>query len=99
MSKLILSPIDPNLVVFLGTNWVNWTTQDCGQTLTALNHGRKIQEFIFHPTERDYALALAYTICEDFGNEPCHFYKELYVTHNLGDTWKLMTSYVYQAGW
>ena len=96
---MILSPVDPNLIIFLGTHGVNWLSQDCGTKFQALYHGRKIQEFIFHPTERTYALAMAYTICEDFQNEPCHYYKELYYTENMGDTWEIMASYVFQAGW
>ncbi len=96
---MILSPIDSYIIIFLGTHGINWISENCGEKIVAFNHGRRIQEFIFHPTEKKYALAMAYTICEDFKNEPCHYYKELYLTKNLGDSWDFMASYVVQAGW
>lgn len=99
VSELIQSPVDKNLVVFLGTHGINWISTDCGRTIKALNHGRKIHEFNLHPTERNWVLASAYTICEDFPNEPCKKYKELFVTKDLGENWNLLASYVVQAGW
>jgi hypothetical protein len=87
------------LLVFLGTHGINWITADCGRKVRALNHGRKIKEFIFHPTEKDWGLASAYTLCEDFVNEPCRIYKELFVTKDLGENWMLLADYVVQFNW
>jgi len=99
VTEIILSPVDKNLIIFLGTHGINWVSQDCGRKIEALNHGRKIHEFIFHPTERNWVLASAYTICDDFKNEPCKNFKEIFVTKDLGDTWNLLLSYVVQFGW
>lgn len=99
VSELLLSPVDKNLIIFLGTHGINWVSQDCGKKVEALNHGRKIHEFIFHPTERNWVLASAYTICDDFKNEPCKNFKEVFVTKDLGDDWKLLLSYVVQFNW
>lgn len=99
VSEIIHSPVDKNLVIFLGTHGINWVSQDCGRKIEAMNHGRKIHEFIFHPTERNWVLASAYTICEDFQNEPCKNFKEIFVTKDLGDTWTLLLSYVVQFNW
>lgn len=38
-------------------------------------------------------------MCEDFINEPCRVYKELFVTTDLGETWNLIGSYILQFGW
>jgi hypothetical protein len=99
VQEIIISPVDKNLVIFLGTHGINWVSQDCGRKIEALNHGRKIHEFIFHPTERNWVMASAFTICEDFKNEPCRNFKEVFVTKDLGDTWTLLLSYVVQFNW
>jgi hypothetical protein len=41
VSKMIQSPVDDSLVVFTGTNGINWVTEDCGSNLRALNSGKK----------------------------------------------------------
>lgn len=91
------SPVDDSLVVFIGkdfkfinanysigTHGINWVTDDCGANVRGLNSGKKIHEFQFHPTERNWALAATWTDCTEFGDEPCKIYKELYVTRDLG---------------
>jgi hypothetical protein len=83
----------------LGTHGINWIGEDCGRKIRALNHGRKIKEFVFHPTERNWGLASAYTLCEDFVSEPCRIFKELFVTRDLGENWDLLESYITQFSW
>lgn len=74
-------------------------TEDCGASLSALNTGRKIQEFMFHPTERDWALAASWTSCEEFGDDPCRIYKELFYTKDLGLEFVKITDYVFDFEW
>ena len=64
-----------------------------------MNQGRKVEEFQFHPTERNWLLATAWTRCEDFGDEPCRKYKELFVSKDLGLTWTVVADYVFQFSW
>lgn len=64
-----------------------------------MNHGRKIKEFIFHPTERNWGLATAFSQCEDFVGEPCKIFKELFLTKDMGDNWESLATYVVQFGW
>ena len=46
VSKILLSPVDKNLVIFLGTHGINWISHDCvRKNDKALNHGRKITQF------------------------------------------------------
>lgn len=99
VSEMIQSPVDNSLLIFLGTHGINWFTEDCGKKISALNNGRKIHEFVFHPTEKNWILASAYSICEDFKNEPCKKFKELYYTKNLGEKWNVLLPYVVQFGW
>jgi hypothetical protein len=100
VSKILESPVDKSLVVFLGTHGINWVGEDCGRKIKALNHGRKVQEYVFHPTERNWGLASAFTLCEDFTNgEPCKIYKELFLTRDLGENWDILGSYIVQFGW
>lgn len=48
--KMMQSPADDNYVVFLGTTGINWVSKDCGGEIGALNSGKRVQEFMFHPT-------------------------------------------------
>lgn len=42
---MLQSPVDDNLVVFIGTHGINWVTEDCGAKIRGLNSGKKIHEF------------------------------------------------------
>jgi len=98
--KMMQSPIDDQLVVFTGTNGINWVTEDCGANLRALNSGKRIHEFHFHPNQRSWALAAGWTSCADFADdEPCEIYKELYITKDLGNSWQYLKSYVFDFAW
>lgn len=100
VSKIIESPVDKSLLIFLGSHGINWIGEDCGRKVKALNHGRKIQEYVFHPTEKNWGLASAFTLCEDFTNgEPCKIYKELFLTKDLGENWEILGPYIVQFGW
>ena len=83
----------------LGTSGINWVSNDCGANTRALNAGKKIQEFMFHPTQREWALAASWTSCAEFTDEPCKIYKELFVTKNMGEEWSYLTNYVYDFEW
>ena len=99
VSSIIQSPADKTLLIFLGTQGINWIGEECGLKIKALNHGRKINEFIFHPTERNWGLASAYTLCNDFVGEPCKIYQEVFYTKDLGVNWNQIGKYVVQFGW
>lgn len=85
--------------MIIGTHGINWVTEDCGGELRALNAGKFVQEFMFHPTQRTWALAASWTNCAEFQNEPCKIYKELFATKNLGGEWTYLTNYVYDFEW
>jgi hypothetical protein len=76
-------------------------TEDCGANLRALNSGKVIEEFRFHPHERNRALAASWTNCDkvEGEDEPCRIFKELYTTENLGIEWKYLTNYVFDFEW
>ena len=98
---MLQSPVNQELVIFLGSSGTHWITEDCGKSIRAINSGKKIKEFQFHPNERNWVLASAYTTCDDFADtdEPCKIYKELYVSKDLGSTWTFVANYILQFGW
>ena len=83
----------------IGSNGINWLSEDCGANIKALNSGKRIQEFLFHPTQRSWALAASWTTCAEFSDEPCRIYKELYYTKDIGENWNYMTNYVFDFEW
>lgn len=99
MQAFLFSQVDPELLIFQGTKGVNWISKDCGETIKAMDNGRPVNEFQFHPIERTWILAAAWTICEDFIDKPCLIYKELFVSFDLGDNWLLIEDYVVQFSW
>lgn len=98
VTKLLLSPVDKRLIVMLGNKGINWFSDDCGKSVWALNYGRPINDFQFHPVKRDWGLAASWTSCTDLENEPCELYKQLYYTTNFKD-WEFITDYVVQFAW
>lgn len=100
VSYLKKSHIDPSLIFFLGDSGVNWLSEDCGLSFKPINNGRKIHEFVFHPTKRNSALASIYTNCDDFENaKDCKIYKEIYYTEDLGNHWNFLADNVIQFDW
>ena len=86
-------------LIKIGTSGINWVSEDCGGNIKALNSGKSIQEFIFHPTQRSWALAASWTTCAEFIDEPCRIYKELYYTKDMGENWSYVTNYVFDFEW
>lgn len=74
-------------------------SEDCGGNVRALNSGKTIMEFMFHPTQRSWALAASWTTCAEFVDEPCRIYKELYYTKDVGENWNYVTNYVFDFEW
>jgi hypothetical protein len=74
-------------------------SNDCGNNVRALNTGKRIHEFMYHPTQPQWALAASWTSCAEFIDEPCKIYKELYYTKTMGEEWTYITNYVYDFEW
>jgi hypothetical protein len=92
------SPADTDIVVFIGTEGVDWVSEDCGSLIRVFNTGKKIQEFVFHPFQKMWALAASWTTCLEYELN-CHVYKEVFFTTNLGREWNFMQSYVFDFEW
>jgi hypothetical protein len=99
ISMIILSPVDTKIVYFIGNKGVNWVSEDCGDNLKSLNEDKKIHDFKFHPTQREWALSSKYTECTDFGEDDCDLHPEVYVTTDLGKKWIKLQSSVIQYEW
>lgn len=39
------SNVNPNLVIFLGSEGIHWITEDCGDTIKSLGKGKNLREF------------------------------------------------------
>ena len=61
ISEIVLSPVDNNLIFLIGQSGINWVSEDCGNNFKPLNNGRRISEFKFHPTHRNWAMASIFT--------------------------------------
>ena len=99
ITKIIENPSNNNILYFLGSNGFIWVTDNCGSTISVLNLNRPISDLIPHPTEADWLLATAFTLCSDFEFEPCKIYKEVYISFNQGNDWEIVTDYVEQVDW
>lgn len=101
IAEIVPSPVDPNLLFFIGETGVNWVSEDCGNSFKPLNNGRKISQFKFHPTQRNWAMASIFTSCDDFDedDEPCKIYREIYYTKDLGEKWSFLKDYVIEFEW
>ena len=102
IAEIVPSPVDSNLVFLIGASGVNWVSEDCGSNFKPLNNGRKISQFKFHPTQRNWAMASIFTSCDDFDSdddEPCKIYREVYYTQDLGEHWNFLKDYVIEFEW
>lgn len=57
------SIVDPNLVIFLGSEGIHWITEDCGNTIRSLGKGKSLREFIYHPVNPKWILASSWNNC------------------------------------
>ena len=63
---MLVSPVDSDLMIFMGSHDVNWRTENCGKVIMAMNNGRPVDEFQFHPSQKEWILAAAWSKCDDF---------------------------------
>eukprot|EP00331_Platyophrya_macrostoma_P012271 CAMPEP_0176421916 /NCGR_PEP_ID=MMETSP0127-20121128/9447_1 /TAXON_ID=938130 /ORGANISM="Platyophrya macrostoma, Strain WH" /LENGTH=888 /DNA_ID=CAMNT_0017802715 /DNA_START=25 /DNA_END=2691 /DNA_ORIENTATION=+ len=99
VTALIQSPVDHQVVFFLGSEGIHWFTEDCGRNIKALDVGKNIHLFQFHPIKKDWLLASAFTVCDEKSDKPCKTSHELYLSQDMGTTWTLIADYVIQFAW
>ncbi|CAD8152892.1 unnamed protein product [Paramecium pentaurelia] len=102
VNNLVPSPVDKSLVLFTGTDQIAWISLDCGKTITAVNAGKQLREYQFHPLEKDWIIASAWKQCgsdELLAGTPCVSYKELLLSQDTGITWHQIATYVNQFTW
>lgn len=93
---IIQSAYNPSTLFFVGTKGINWLTSDCAKTLRAFNHGRRLEDLLFHPINENWILTTAYTSEEDEVNS---VYKELYLSIDGGLSWRFLIDFVIQVSW
>lgn len=81
--------------MFLGSEGINFITEDCGNTVKTYGKHKNFKEFMFHPKNRNWVLANSWKNCKEVDpSTPCHVTKELYVTKDLGKSWDKIADYV-----
>lgn len=40
VNNIIVSPVDPDLVIFTGTENISWISLDCGKSISVINSGK-----------------------------------------------------------
>lgn len=99
VNTVIISDADDSSIAILGKQGSNWYSSDCGKTIKPITIGKSLDEFQFHPTDKNLALAATWTRCTDFADGPCAINKELYFTRDSGEHWKYLANYVVQFSW
>jgi len=93
-----VSPGDTSKVFFRGTGKQHWLTLDRGQKYQPLEPAFTIKEVKMHPTEAEWMLASHLTEgCKSAERKGCNM--EVYLTQDLGKTWRLLQRYVAQFEW
>ena len=81
--KLLKSPVDSSLIFVIGSLGFNWVIEDCGNNIYSIFTERTINDFVFHPTEKNWCLFSAFSLCSDYIHQPCKVVNELYFSNNL----------------
>jgi hypothetical protein len=100
VTRIIKVEADNNILLFVGNRGVFWVSTNCGKTMKALNKEFMIAQIRSHPTESSTLLATAVQNCRDEEDDLC-FYgtHSLYLTEDLGETWRQVASNVKQFDW
>ena len=92
------SPADSSKIFFRGSGKQHWMTLDRGLKYQPLEPSFIIKEVKMHPTEAEWMLASHLTDgCKKAARTECNM--EVYLTQDLGKTWKLLQRYVAQFEW
>lgn len=84
VNKIQRSLVDPQLVIFLGTEAVNWISPDCGVSVNALYTGRSMRDFQFHPSRKEWLLSSSWSKCDSMKKKDCFVTKDLMISRDLG---------------
>ena len=93
-----VSAADTSKIFFRGTGKQHWHSTDRGTKYAPLEPSFIIKEIKMHPTESEWMLASSLTDgCRKSDREHCNM--EVYLTQDLGKTWRLLQRYVAQFEW
>lgn len=99
VDRVVLSNADPSYLSLIGAGGLVWFSGDCAKTFKTVNQGRSINEFLPHPTVKNWALSASWEKCSDFQDTACKPNKSLYVTRNSGVDWVAIADFVVQFSW
>jgi len=84
-----VSPSEKDTIVVFGYKGLSWISENCAEKFNTFLS--PINDYIFHPFEKTWGLAL--TQGEN------HFQNNLLLTMDKGLNWKLIAQNVVQVGW
>ena len=99
---------------FIGSNGINWITEDFGKKIKAINTGIIMENYLIHPSEPTWGLFSTVdskiNINSDNNNNNTinttnitntinSVNRKVYYTSDYGMTYKLLVSHVFQYEW
>ncbi|PFH32063.1 putative sortilin [Besnoitia besnoiti] len=104
VESIMISPVDKNIVLIVGSKRNHFISEDSATTFRRLKYKSTIHNFHFHPTRPKLAIFSAWTdACysgrsgDSGGSQDCNH--QLFYTRDLGRTFKLVADYVVQFSW
>lgn len=100
VTRIIKLDADNRILLFVGNRGVFWISSNCGKSMKALSKEFMIAQVRPHPTDARKLLATAVQNCKDDDDDLC-FYgtHSLYLTENMGETWRQVATNVKQFDW
>eukprot|EP01022_Parablepharisma_sp_SALTPOND_P013690 TRINITY_DN183_c0_g1_i3.p1 TRINITY_DN183_c0_g1~~TRINITY_DN183_c0_g1_i3.p1 ORF type:complete len:882 (+),score=44.54 TRINITY_DN183_c0_g1_i3:646-3291(+) len=100
VTHIMKSEADSKTLVFVGDKGVFWVSNNCGGKMKALSKEFLIAQIRMHPTEPNWILATTVQDCKDEDDDECfHGTHSLYLTKDLGATWREVAKNVKQFDW
>lgn len=90
------NPHFTNQLIFVGTSGASYITEDCGVSLSLLDHGKKLFSIRFHPTKQYSLLALKMNDCNS--KKGCKKHFELIYTNDMKN-FRVLDTFIHNFAW
>jgi hypothetical protein len=103
---LVQSKVSKQTLAILGSDRVNWITNNCGKSWKKIKTEVPIKQIKFHPTNESFLLASSENaVCSDEKEDDedssisCRNESNLYLSSDKGDNWSVIQSKVLKYDW
>ena len=93
------SPVDENIVIFIGVDIVTWVSESCGAEAKPIHSFETIINVKFHPMEREWILFSSLSIFSLKNDENSGNTFNLYFSKRIGSPLKLLRNNVVDYSW